>query len=105
MNKRVYQAAQMYKEASELMDKAEALLELEGIQTVTDIKGYYNNKQEIEVHLYSGIVKMADDKHKIADRPGSFTGYANDKNVGWIKINGVNFFQLKICNEEGMILL
>ncbi len=105
MNKRIYQAAQLYKEASELMDKAEALLDLEGIIPATDLKNYYNNKKEIEVHVYSGISKMADDKHKIADRPGRFTGYADDKNVGWIKINGVNFFQLKVADEEGMILL
>ncbi len=105
MNKRIYQAARLYKEASELMDKAEALLDLEGIIPATNLKSYYNNKQEIEVHVYSGISKMADDTHKIANRPGMFYGYADDKNVGWIKINGVNFFQLKTCDEEGMILL
>ena len=105
MNKRIYQAAQLYKEASELMDKAEALLDLEGIMPATDLKHYYNDKKEIDVHIYSGILKMADDKHKIADRPGMFHGYAADKNVGWIKINGVNFFQLKTNDGEGMILL
>lgn len=104
MNKRIYQAAQLYKEASELMDKAEALLDLEGIMPATDLKGYYNNKQEIEVRLYSGISKMADDEHKIADRPGMFHGYAADNRAGWIKINGVNFFQLKTNDGEGMLL-
>ena len=101
MNNRIYQAAQLYKEASELIDTAAALLELEGIRAITDLKGYYNGRQEIEVHLYRGIEKTADDEHKIADRPGCFKDFSANEKVSWIKINGVNFIQLKKVEDEG----
>ncbi len=105
MNKEVLQAAKLIKAASECINRANALLKATGATAIDNpLLGYYNDKKEIAYHLYSGITKLTDSPEDIKTPLPPFKGFNPDNKKGWIKINGVNFFQLKDCDADKMIL-
>lgn len=95
MKKNVWEAAKLYMKAYRCIKKAEELLESEGIYSCDIMEGYYIDKLEPEVQIYSGIKKMESDELKIAANPPMWHTSLPDSNKGHIKIGGINFFQLK----------
>ena len=107
MKKEIMEATQLIKAASECIDRANAKLEAIGVVAISNplISSYYDEK-EVEYHIFSGILNLVDNPEDIKPMPPMFRslGLAPDDQKGWIKIDGVNFFQSKDIDADKMIL-
>lgn len=107
MKKEIMEATQLIKAASECIDRANAKLEEIGVKPISNpLLSEYNDNLEIEYHLFSGILNLVDSPKEIKPMPPMFRnlGLASDNKKGWIKIDGVNFFQSKDIDADKMIL-
>ena len=103
MNKNILMAARLYEDAVKLMDKAEALLNTEGIEVCDTMKMFYEDEKEIEIQLYSGINKMECPERKVGVRPRLFKSLENTNKTKWIKYENVNFIQFCDDFEEDSV--
>lgn len=99
MNENIRKAANLYQNAAQLLETANDLLEKEGIAAIKKFPitwDRFHNNLEVEVTLLSGIEKMEYGENKVAIRP-SLTGDGPIMlpAVDWIKIEVINFTQLK----------
>ncbi len=100
-------AAALYKAAAALMDEAATLLNGEGIKVYTGIKSEYMDVMEPSIFLGRGIKKLTDDESEIKPKPPMFNdkGFESDDTIGWINVDGVNFYQYKECTPDKMELV
>lgn len=91
MNENVKEAIRLIKMADDCLSMASRQLEKVGVQLcLTDIKRMYFSEKEIEMQVYSGIENLGD----VSNRPPFFEGEEDEK-YKWIKIDGVNFVEIK----------
>ena len=92
---RVSRAVRLFKEAYRCRKEACEIFEELGIVVCDADYGYYNGQIEHQIQIYAGIKELEGEELKVSDRPATFPCISDDKYVGWIKIDGVNFVQLK----------
>ncbi len=99
-------AAALYKAAAALMDEAAELLKSEGVKAYTGIKREYMDAMEPSILLGRGIKNLTDDESEIKPMPPMFKGneWKPDNTIGWINVDGVNFYQYKHSDEAHMTL-
>lgn len=95
MNENIERAVTLYKDAYRKIKTAEKLLEAEKIEPILLQEDYFNSVMKPTVMLYSGIKNLETESNKVTDRPPLWHDFAPDHRNGWIKINGLNFVQLK----------
>ena len=104
MNKNIAKAVRLYEEAMTLIEKAQKIFNEEGITVDEPRSNYYRGKEEWEAQCLSGIKNFESKTKKVKDMPPMFKDFEIRKRNGHIKVDKMNFFQIKEVKEDGLYL-
>ena len=104
MNNNIAKAVRLYEKAMILIEEAQGIFEAEGIKVDEPRSNYYRGKEEWEAQCLSGIKNFESRAKKVKDMPPMFKDFEIRKRNGHIKVDKMNFFQIKEVKEDGLYL-